>query len=1015
MRKLKSIILAMLAVSLCWALCACGGIGNTPKGESGIYVMVAAYKNNALVDGKLLVTAQNEYALIPYGEEIKAENVVRLTYAADISSLVGVPASYEIEDGTITNVFQEGKETEYSSYRLRYEDGKLYLPDDTEILIADTLKSNPEKHFLVLDGLHFASGDIDGSFGFNMYNDDILTLHDVDNDGVYDYIVYTPVYNGLTVEKVDGNDITLKGGYGSAAWLDIFGEGSNTTLRFKKGLGQNGYAVGDILNIKVRLDSSLEVAEGALPVFMEFVSNTKTDTGYLNASIWNSETDIMSRLDGYVQYWTRSVTDNDANSGRSLVKADALGNVFEFMYDDSGRIIFAEEGDVADINHSELSGLTTLETENGTQAAALLDVQSRWHSNNTYSGLSAEISMLYNIGIRRVYVVICNPGYPMFSFAQVGYSSRSMMKATTNTFRYLGFESPDHAIAKICHDKGMECYAVYKNYEGGGMSTAPLGGKMEEDMFYEVDRFGHRYSFEDYIEEMLQSGKDYRIIRRPDGANDNLDGTVDKITVDFVAGSYEYRNNNGRRTETYTVSALTQAQIDVIANGRTYTKENQHRPYSISLWTSPDNYQYTLYEGDYSYRYVLSNKVLYDVNGDAMFDGKAMKTITLEITGLKIEDYFCAITFADTANLRTDPFSQIHLWSGDREIVTTSTDFVRNPGETELANPDPENYVWGRDLAAARSSYCTSLKLDRDGNLVKGAQRGNTSHADRSYLAIDKFPYYGFEFNFEPYPGEIRTYNCVIAVGRGRIESFPGGLCEGYEEVRSYWLSNVERALKGGFDGVVIRLQAHSSIATDVKNYGYNEPIMDKYKELYGQSAYNLLMDPAHTVTDEEYIRIMKIRGDYLMLFLEDAADMCHRYGAEFAVTLREAHIDPEVSRHQNELTWWTMPKVALDWQKVVDLCDFVVIKDYIFNNEYVQTNAQEIRKYAHEQGKEVWIEAYDDQAGNFNRGFFIAADNDKYTDGIILYELSEIVRYSSGDLKKLLEQSGFEVTYHGE
>ncbi len=1019
MKHFQLILLLLLSVLMCVALCSCKTPDNPdqpgnddPSGSGEFMLMVAAYKQNAVVDGKPLITVENEYAFIPNGKEIKPENIVRYTYVADISSLVGVPARYEIEGNTITNVFQDQESLSYESYRFHFDDKDiLRLYDETEVKLSDKLLSNPENYFLVLDGMHFESGDIKGNFGFDMNNDDKLTLYDIDKDGVYDYVTYTPIYNAVTIESIEGSTFVLKGGYGSAAWLNIFAEDDKTPVLFKKKLGGEAPKEGMAVNVTIKVDSSIGTDPNAVTLFAKVESESETETAHLNASIWNSENDIVSRVNSHIKYWSTATNKNDASAGRGSVKAEALGNVFDFVYDQAGYIVKATAGSSDDIDYTTLSGYTHFQTANGTQAIALLDTQTKWHGNRTYSSLSSEIAMLYNMGIRTVWVVTSNPGYPQFSNSAVGYSSRTLMSANTSTFRYLGFDCPDHAIAQICHDKGMECYAVYKTYEGGGMATAPTGATVEEGMYCEENIFGQRHQFEDFIVDMLKNGEDYRICRRPDGANDNLEGTVDKITVDFITSSYQYRSNSGRRDEITTISGVPAVAIKAIANGNTYSKDDHHPTHAISLWTSPDNNRYELYKGDYEYEYVKDNKVLYDCNGDPMFDGKAVDVLTLVIKNIAIDEYFCAVTFEKTQYLKTDPLSLMHLWVGDRQLVTTSTDMVRNPGVNETENPNPDEYIWGRDITAARSGYCSGLTVDKDGKITTGTYSGSTEHAERSYAALPNFPLYGFEFNFEPYPGNIRSNNCFIAIGRGVIETFPGGLCEGYEEVREYWASRVEDLCKAGFDGVIVRVQHHSSIATDYKNYGFNEPIVEKYKELYGQAAYDTLMDPEHHITDEEYLRIMSIRGDYFTLFLEEAAEICHKYGATFSTTLRDSHIDPQVSSNQNEVCWWTMPKIVLDWQRVVDLCDFVTIKDYVFKNQYVEENAKEIREYARSQGKDVVIEAYDDQAGNFNQGFFNAAINDENTTGILLYELSDIIRYYSSDLDDKLASWGFTPT----
>ena len=171
-------------------------------------------------------------------------------------------------------------------------------------------------------------------------------------------------------------------------------------------------------------------------------------------------------------------------------------------------------------------------------------------------------------------------------------------------------------------------------------------------------------------------------------------------------------------------------------------------------------------------------------------------------------------------------------------------------------------------------------------------------------------------------------------------------------------------------------------------------------------------MDPAHKVTEEELIRIARIRGDFFYLFMEEASELCHKYGAEFTTMLRESYTDPVLSHCQDEFTWWTMPKIVLDWQKTVDLVDFVLIKDYVQRNEDVKKNALVNKEYAQKQGKDVWIQCYDEQGGNFNETWMKNAINDDTVTGFILYELSHVNDYYYAGLKDLLEGVGFKVTF---
>jgi len=60
--------------------------------------------------------------------------------------------------------------------------------------------------------------------------------------------------------------------------------------------------------------------------------------------------------------------------------------------------------------------------------------------------------------------------------------------------------------------------------------------------------------------------------------------------------------------------------------------------------------------------------------------------------------------------------------------------------------------------------------------------------------------------------------NCAYGFARGQLPYMKGTLCEAYPEVTDYWLSQVERYVAMGFDGVDIRLQNHSGMVSDYSN-----------------------------------------------------------------------------------------------------------------------------------------------------------------------------------------------------
>ncbi len=1005
-------ILAALVIAcalVCFAAC-----DNNPPVQNGGYsgttlaMMVASYDNNIEVDGKLAVNAANEYAFILAGDEIKNDNIKVFTNVNDISTEVGKIVKITVDNDTITAIDYIKDTLTDKLATFEHKDGKVYNLKGEEIKISAELANSPETNYFAFDGLHVLAGNgiFSSDMGVGSYTDDVIEFIDVDADGTYDYAKYTPIYNALKVVSVKGKEITLSGGFGSAVTLGIFDTVSPVTVSFKKSLSTKVPEVGTFINATLKLDATNEELlrnYKNLPIEIQIKGEADEQTYPISFIKTEDDGTMLVKLNGSFVKWSGAAkAQDDGDSGKMLMTEQNLNKAYKFITDERGYIVYAERASATDVEIEKLIGATSFETENGTTVAGVLDVQGWWHRIYSYKTLSGYVMQLKNMGLRRIYVVTSNPGYPMFAAAITGYSSRRGYDAALSYFKNMGFEYPDFAIADACHKNGMECYAVYKPYEGGGGVSTPLGAEVGWGCVAYEDMFGQRYSFDNFIESTLAQGKDYRVCRRPDGVNDELDGDITKITVDILVDGFTDRSNYQRREQTTVRSAYSADIINGMADGRTYSNTSHHRTYGINVWVSDDNGTYDILESNYSYKYTVNTKVLYDAEGDEMFDGVAKKVVTLEVTGLAIKNRFVAVTFDNGVYNRLNLHSMVHIYSGNREIPSSKARYVRTVYEEYDLGENYKDYVWGCEPECVKSERATGI-MYRDGKIVASSSQSNKEYADK----IVQFNKYGFEFNWYPFGECIDYTNSIIGIARGKSPTYPGGLCEGYEEVRSFWLSHVESLAKGGFDGIVIRPQSHSSMVPDYKNYGFNEPIMEKYKELYGENAYNTLMNKDHAVTDEEALRIMEIRGDYFELFLDDAAELCHDYGIEFSVTLRQSYCDPEASNYMNEVAHWTMPKIILDWKHCVEISDFVVIKDYLYASTEVAKNAVEIRKYAHELGKKVWIECYDDQASMLTSPFINAAIAQTDIDGIIVYELTKIDNYA-GTLKPLLEQCGF-------
>lgn len=127
-------------------------------------------------------------------------------------------------------------------------------------------------------------------------------------------------------------------------------------------------------------------------------------------------------------------------------------------------------------------------------------------------------------------------------------------------------------------------------------------------------------------------------------------------------------------------------------------------------------------------------------------------------------------------------------------------------------------------------------------------------------------------------------------VSRDGTKHIPGVPCYGYPEVRDYHLRQVEELLSYGVDGVYMSMRSHSPWPKDIsgsRDYGYNEPVIAEYKKRYGS-------DPRDAAPDSlEQLRFVKLKGDFLKLFLSDSHKLCGAAGKKLAMNTDFGSADP--------------------------------------------------------------------------------------------------------------------------
>ena len=587
-------------------------------------------------------------------------------------------------------------------------------------------------------------------------------------------------------------------------------------------------------------------------------------------------------------------------------------------------------------NKKDLEVSIIKRTRGGKAFAPVVDIMPYLRGMHDYNRVHEEMKLLKELGFQRVYFVLCNSGYPVFSDP-----SLSIMPPNKGT-GYYTFESlmklgdPNWAYMHEAHNLDMEAWAIIKPYESGGGITIPHGAKAPTSVS-KVETVGGEQI---YFDNLLSDNPELRVVRKPDPDSviNRMNEPVISVEVAFCLDPFKQKSSADKFFEFTGIA------------------ENEVRIPAMKLWISKDNGRYEEFEDSYN---VLSNieyRKIIDANGLPVCDTlKRCLVMTIKDFELPAEYRYLALTLDKYDNLYTIPYSMIRLFGSSGEIPGTKGIHVRISLSPEEKIKPPEKRIWGLE-----------------GMPITGDQAAKT------------FMDNGFEFEWHGtgFWGDGWVSSPVFGIGRGTKKYMHGTPCEAYPEVQEYWLEQVKRVMAMGFDGIDFRLQNHSGMVTDYVNYGYNEPIVERYKEIHGIDILKEEADP---------LKIMKIRGEYFLDFLEKAADIIHFSGKKLQVHLRYCYEEPKLSDDFNELGFWAMPKILPDWRKAIDLADEITLKHYYFNN-YQPDLANKIKTYAKSQGKNVWIHCYIKQGNELNNNFFNAVEADDKVDGILLYEVDNLI-----------------------
>ncbi|MBO7310242.1 MAG: hypothetical protein J6U86_02470, partial [Clostridia bacterium] len=554
-----------------------------------------------------------------------------------------------------------------------------------------------------------------------------------------------------------------------------------------------------------------------------------------------------------------------------LKVTDSKKCYFMFLQNNEGELMAADKLPAGE--NELLEGYVKFQSDNGTQAAPcwdfqgglIQDVMGEEHAQNMMKSYA-------DAGYTRIYVTVPGDGLPVFS------DTRCSANTTKKDRRYAqNLEACGGNILKfynrVAHEYGLKMIAVYKPYEGGGGVSIPEGQIADNCDFYEDTIGGRRVYFDNFI----KKHPEMRLVRRDNGYVVDPNKNITKIESVFVLD--EIRNYKGElEGSSYAgnFTAVTAAQIQSALSGSE----------GIKLYVGTDNHTYSEYTGNKNITWTQEVRNVYDANG--LLKMANANVYVMNITGLNLKpDTYIGMVIPEGVNtkLRTIPYSNISLYSGNEKLTTSVTLYVRNVWGFEETGSTPYNILWGFEKEPTHTQGASLYGKWNDVRYERWEGHNN------SISLFDRFTKYGFEFEYAGAGngGEGWATAKIYGIAAGKPQYVAGALCEGYEEVRQHWFDYTVWLLdECDYDGIEYRMLNHSTFITDPINYGYNEPIVAKYKELYGVD----LSDPSVVVTEEMYVKIMKIRGDFFMQFLEQVDKYTEATGKSFGMHVIDAYED---------------------------------------------------------------------------------------------------------------------------
>ncbi|MBD3662051.1 MAG: hypothetical protein HUJ11_07830 [Arenibacter algicola] len=201
-------------------------------------------------------------------------------------------------------------------------------------------------------------------------------------------------------------------------------------------------------------------------------------------------------------------------------------------------LVIAIESIPAQIINSSANELP-IPTKSGKLFAPVVDIMPQLRGFHDYSKVREEMIFLKNLGFKRVYFVLCQPGYPTFSDPTIAVMPTDKGTGNYTLESILALGDPNYVYMYEAKRLGMEAWAIIKPYESGTGFTIPHGAQAQLSR-KQIETIGGQHI---HFDNLISDNPNLRVKRKPE-PNDilkRLNEPIKSVELAFCLDSFKQK------------------------------------------------------------------------------------------------------------------------------------------------------------------------------------------------------------------------------------------------------------------------------------------------------------------------------------------------------------------------------------------------------------------------------------------------------------------------------------------